>query len=189
MSPGSPRRCTSPRRSARVARFSTTTTMGFFFSSRRPHTRLQGAWSSDVCSSDLVQSSCGQCHRDPLTGTPQLNVGRNLLGRYGCVHCHTIKLPDGSALKPPDDPPSLAHIADKTTREWIYAWLKDPQAYAVTATMPNFKLSDPDARDISAFLIANSTPLAGDTAPVTPASKGKDQKAPDPTVGASLYGE
>src|SRR3989454_10929529 len=27
----------------------------FFFSSRRRHTRLQGDWSSDVCSSDLDQ--------------------------------------------------------------------------------------------------------------------------------------
>src|SRR5256885_7255840 len=29
----------------------------FFFSSRRRHTRLQGDWSSDVCSSDLVRIS------------------------------------------------------------------------------------------------------------------------------------
>src|SRR5256885_13177861 len=29
--------------------------MCFFFSSRRRHTRLQGDWSSDVCSSDLGQ--------------------------------------------------------------------------------------------------------------------------------------
>src|SRR5256885_6733483 len=28
----------------------------FFFSSRRRHTRLQGDWSSDVCSSDLVRA-------------------------------------------------------------------------------------------------------------------------------------
>src|SRR5256885_3377062 len=28
----------------------------FFFSSRRRHTRLQGDWSSDVCSSDLLTS-------------------------------------------------------------------------------------------------------------------------------------
>src|SRR5256885_5746470 len=28
----------------------------FFFSSRRRHTRLQGDWSSDVCSSDLAGS-------------------------------------------------------------------------------------------------------------------------------------
>src|SRR5256885_7348342 len=29
----------------------------FFFSSRRRHTRLQGDWSSDVCSSDLFATS------------------------------------------------------------------------------------------------------------------------------------
>src|SRR6266566_9308831 len=29
----------------------------FFFSSRRRHTRLQGDWSSDVCSSDLLPGS------------------------------------------------------------------------------------------------------------------------------------
>src|SRR5256885_12189774 len=29
----------------------------FFFSSRRRHTRLQGDWSSDVCSSDLAVSA------------------------------------------------------------------------------------------------------------------------------------
>src|SRR5256885_13085413 len=32
----------------------------FFFSSRRRHTRLQGDWSSDVCSSDLT-SRTGAC--------------------------------------------------------------------------------------------------------------------------------
>src|SRR5256885_3499756 len=29
----------------------------FFFSSRRRHTRLQGDWSSDVCSSDLPKTA------------------------------------------------------------------------------------------------------------------------------------
>src|SRR2546426_2898023 len=33
--------------------------MFFFFSSRRRHTRLQGDWSSDVCSSDLAHSVGG----------------------------------------------------------------------------------------------------------------------------------
>src|SRR5256885_12632684 len=31
----------------------------FFFSSRRRHTRLQGDWSSDVCSSDLLPTKKG----------------------------------------------------------------------------------------------------------------------------------
>jgi len=144
------------------------------------------AWEQPILPARYVESSCGQCHRAPLSGTPQLNLGRNLLARSGCVHCHTIKLSNGSPMQATDDPPPLSHIADKTTREWIYAWLKDPQAYAVSATMPNFKLSDDNARDISAFLIASSTPLPGDTAPVA-ASPSKTPT--DPTAGASLYGE
>src|SRR5256885_13320949 len=32
----------------------------FFFSSRRRHTRLQGDWSSDVCSSDLYEAFTSQ---------------------------------------------------------------------------------------------------------------------------------
>jgi mono/diheme cytochrome c family protein len=141
------------------------------------------AWEQPILPAKYNESSCGECHRNSQLGTPVLNEGRAMLARYGCVNCHMVKLPDGSTMKATDDPPSLSHIADKTTREWIYAWLKDPQAYATTATMPNFKLSDDDARDMSAFLIANSTPLAGDSVAVS------GKAAADPTAGASLYGE
>jgi len=141
------------------------------------------AWEQPILPERYIESGCGQCHRAALEGTPQLNQGRALLARYGCVQCHTVKLPDGGVMHATQDAPSLSHIADKTTREWIFAWLKDPQAYATSATMPNFKLKDEDIRDISAFLIANSTSLAGDTTPPIP------QKAIDPTAGASLYGE
>jgi len=141
------------------------------------------AWEQPILPVKYIESSCGQCHRGPLPGTPQLNQGRSMLSRYGCVHCHTVKLPDGTTMKATDDPPSLSHIADKTSREWIYAWLKDPQAYAATATMPNFKLSDDDARDMSAFLMANSTPVPGDTATISA------KAASDASAGPSLYGE
>src|SRR3989454_6608319 len=39
----------------------------FFFSSRRRHTRLQGDWSSDVCSSDLLPGV--RIHAEPSMGT------------------------------------------------------------------------------------------------------------------------
>src|SRR5256885_9950112 len=41
--------------------------MFFFFSSRRRHTRLQGDWSSDVCSSDLGLRWEAQVEPDPRT--------------------------------------------------------------------------------------------------------------------------
>src|SRR2546426_7441758 len=37
-----------------IARLKNADCVFFFFSSRRRHTRLQGDWSSDVCSSDLI---------------------------------------------------------------------------------------------------------------------------------------
>ncbi len=87
-----------------------------------------------------------------------------------------------------DSPPSLAHIAEKTSREWIAAWLKNPQAYAGSATMPNFQLTDDEIRDISAFLIAQSTPhtSTGGSVPVT-VPKADDAAALQ--EGSSLYGE
>src|SRR5256885_7218555 len=45
----------------------------FFFSSRRRHTRLQGDWSSDVCSSDLKNAE------DVKTGAGQYFTPRPLI--------------------------------------------------------------------------------------------------------------
>ena len=132
-----------------------------------------------------IESGCGQCHQNALPGTPQLNLGRTMLTRYGCVHCHAITRPDGSKVVATDHPPSLAHIADKTTREWIFSWLKDPQAYAASTTMPNYKLSDADASAISAYLVSNSSPKDGDTV----AADAKPAANADPAAGPSLYGE
>jgi mono/diheme cytochrome c family protein len=148
------------------------------------------AWEEPILPAKYLESSCGQCHQQDLKGTPQLNLGRKMLAQYGCVHCHTIKRPDGSVITGTDDPPSLAHIADKTTREWIYAWLKDPQSYSATATMPNMKLSDADIRDISAFLMASSTPASLQVvqSSLDQAKKVKDDAALQ-TKAASLYGE
>src|SRR2546426_943443 len=46
----------------------------FFFSSRRRHTRLQGDWSSDVCSSDLG-GGLRDLQADGLDGDPRLRHG------------------------------------------------------------------------------------------------------------------
>lgn len=142
-------------------------------------------WEQPLLPAKYIEAGCGQCHLEKQTATPFLNQGRQLISSYGCTRCHTIKQADGALLSPSDDPPSLKHIADKTTREWVYAWIKDPQSYAGTATMPNYHLSDDDARDISAFLMAQSTPLEP---PLQPA-KTDVKPAADPAAGTSLYGQ
>ena len=144
------------------------------------------AWEQPLLPARYLESSCGQCHLGSMEGTPKLNEGRQLLSTMGCAHCHTITQPDGNVLKPDDDPPPLIHIAEKTSREWIYAWVKNPQAYAATATMPNFQLNDQDAADISAFLIAQSTPSPAMKNVVL--SSGSSPAPADPTAAATLYG-
>lgn len=142
------------------------------------------AWEQPLLPAKYLESGCGQCHLGTLAGTPRLNDGRKLLSSMGCVHCHNVVQPDGTQLMPSDDPPPLLHIAEKTSRDWIYAWIKNPQAYAATATMPNFQLSDQDAADISAFLIAQSTPSAAAKIAV----KASADASADPTQAATLYG-
>ena len=141
------------------------------------------AWEEPLLPARYLEASCGQCHLNALTGTPKLNQGRAILAAYGCVRCHNLSQPDGTRVVATDDPPALTQIAEKTTREWIYTWIKNPQAYSATATMPNFQLSDDDARDISAFLIAQSTQPAADHKPADIPIQSASSDA------ATLYGE
>src|SRR5256885_10489605 len=71
--------------------------MLFFFSSRRRHTRLQGDWSSDVCSSDLRNPwQHAKQHSKPARNlsrsgqiSPPQTIGqivRHVSGRYVRVH-------------------------------------------------------------------------------------------------------
>src|SRR5256885_13060303 len=53
----------------------------FFFSSRRRHTRLQGDWSSDVCSSDL--DGAGDSSHQLLIGQALLEVRGHEILRAG----------------------------------------------------------------------------------------------------------
>src|SRR5688500_888444 len=46
----------------------------FFFSSRRRHTRLQGDWSSDVCSSDLIRYEKANINVDNYATLPTKNT-------------------------------------------------------------------------------------------------------------------
>src|SRR2546426_7914539 len=66
----------------------------FFFSSRRRHTRLQGDWSSDVCSSDLDLLQARDRLRVILVGTQQEQLGLGEDRSQG-VRQVVPELPDG----------------------------------------------------------------------------------------------
>src|SRR6266566_3598016 len=80
----------------------------FFFSSRRRHTRLQGDWSSDVCSSDL-RPQAGRAQPVPVralgrahpTGGRPLWTGRPRPGRL-----QPAQVRAAGAQGPPDRAPA-----------------------------------------------------------------------------------
>src|SRR3989454_5320080 len=55
----------------------------FFFSSRRRHTRLQGDWSSDVCSSDLAAFRAGDREGAGKLQERLAPLDREVVGKLG----------------------------------------------------------------------------------------------------------
>ncbi len=49
--------------------------------------------------------------------------------------------------------PELSAVGSKLSREWIFAWLKDPKAYYPATRMPSLRLSDQEAIDITEYLL------------------------------------
>ncbi len=96
---------------------------------------------------------------------PKVVEGHRLMSNYGCYGCHEVNGYDGQRSIGPDlrlepntpeqaakiaaDPsavagsmrkvgPSLRHIAQKTTPEFIASWTKDPQGFRPSTKMPKF---------------------------------------------------
>src|SRR5688500_20226376 len=85
--------------------------MIFFFSSRRRHTRLQGDWSSDVCSSDLgflflavgnVEYAILRVHQRRKLRHDEVRHGRQVafaqIGRASCRERVEISVGGGSLV-------------------------------------------------------------------------------------------
>ena len=86
-------------------------------------------------------------------GTGDASHGEKLVTSVGCLGCHAVARLEKS---PPSlrrrFGPNLDGIGSKATPEWIYAWVKDPKVYFPETRMPNLRLTDREALDITAYL-------------------------------------
>jgi len=114
------------------------------------------AWDEPMLPARYIESACGQCHAgDAVPEAPVLDAGRALMDKAGCVACHIIP---GFDQRTPIGP-NLDGVGSKVHALWLFQWLKEPKAYLERTYMPNFLLSDSDARLLTVFLLAQKRPL------------------------------
>ena len=87
--------------------------------------------------------------------------GRVLVNSLGCKGCHQIQPEPDSEYDPSVDAirteqgPNLIRLGSKVNRQWLLGWLRNPYSYHPDTKMPNLRLSDQEAADIAAYLLAD----------------------------------
>lgn len=84
--------------------------------------------------------------------------GKTLFESVGCLGCHVVE-PEPSLLETDLDRmfqrhgPNLVGVGSKTSAAWVFNWIKDPTFYNPNSRMPDLRLTDREAGDITAYLM------------------------------------
>ena len=115
----------------------------------------------------IVANSTAQAYPAPPSG--DLAAGRKVFETVGCMACHRIgddsrgmevlKTAGGKAVPMPaasfrTHGPNLDGTGSKLNAGWVYAWVKNPKGYWHETRMPNLRLSDREAADVTAYLMS-----------------------------------
>ena len=90
-------------------------------------------------------------------GDPQ--KGKEIVFSVGCLGCHRLEPRDPrepvtqDALRR-EQGPALSGSGSKTSKVWLYNWLKNPHGYNPQTKMPNMRLSDEEAAHVAAYLVS-----------------------------------
>lgn len=100
-----------------------------------------------------IRTSCLGCHETSygLAGSELIEKGRIAFSTYACYGCHGAR---GFEELPKFAPPWEDLDEKIADVRWLTAWLRNPQAMRPETIMPDFKLTDAEISDISAFLLS-----------------------------------
>ena len=109
-----------------------------------------------LCLLGLAFTAAG-CARSAAAQMGDRNNGKLVIARQACGSCHIIPGIDGADGMAG---PSLAHFSQHSTvggvlantPDDLVAWLRHPQTYVPGNAMPDIGLTEPQARDVAAFL-------------------------------------
>ncbi len=85
--------------------------------------------------------------------------GRALFGELRCVSCHAVNGRGGTTG------PELTGIGDKVRRDWLFSYLKDPHRVQPDTPMLQYRLTDDQWRDLTAFLLEEYSPAGAGAEP------------------------
>jgi cbb3-type cytochrome oxidase cytochrome c subunit len=101
---------------------------------------------------------------DPPAGDPAR--GQQLFESVGCTGCHLL---DADATRDQFFPeinrmhgPNLIRTGSKVDPGWLYAWILDPKQFSPNTRMPSLRLTESEAADITAYLMASRDPAYED---------------------------
>ena len=87
--------------------------------------------------------------------------GKELFESVGCKGCHVVEKGStarrSEASPERDYAPNLWNVADKAKPEWVYSWVKNPKAMWPETKMPDLRLSDTEAANVTAYLMTLKT--------------------------------
>ncbi len=96
---------------------------------------------------------------DPVPPGGDAARGKALVESLGCLGCHII---DESNLENVawfrKKGPDLVGVGSKVNPQFLYNWVKNPKHYWPETQMPNLRLTDREASDITAFLMTSKNP-------------------------------
>ncbi len=94
---------------------------------------------------------------EPIPVPGDAERGKKLVATLGCAGCHTVpvegaKVDHKNRASHYDYGPDLSNVGAKTTKVWLYNWVKDPKRFSPETRMPSLRLTNQEAADIAEFL-------------------------------------
>ncbi|HEX5128311.1 MAG TPA: c-type cytochrome, partial [Usitatibacter sp.] len=138
----------------------------------RPRTRMPNFMFTDQQATQIAafllaatkDSSAAWVSEHPAPDVPRdaaaVAEGKAVVDSVGCRACHALS-PDekaGELGANKDIAPNLSGVAEKTDARWMYHWVKNPRGYSDIARMPSLRLSDDEARNVTAYLLTLGAP-------------------------------
>jgi len=106
-------------------------------------------WYKAIYNLSFIENSCSKCHGVRSNGQmPEYAYGHSIFNEEGCIGCHKVKGLQRTQIAPP-----LNNMGGQVKMDWLFRWIRSPEAYLPHTRMPDYKFSDIQSADIARFLM------------------------------------